>query len=180
MNLDASCIYPGLDQGSAPETGPLVAAEGFDTLVLCAYEWQPPKVYSNPLALALGYQGQGANPYPGVTIIYASNDDDPTRPPTRGELDLAIKAARQVTSRVLAGGKVLVTCQAGKNRSGLVTALALHQLTGVAGKACVDIIKMVRPIALTNPQFVKVLDRIAAKKPTPVPRPAGGRLIFPV
>lgn len=179
MNLDASCIYPGLYQGSAPETGPLVASEGFDTLVLCAYEWQPPKVFDPTLALALGYGGQGANPYPGVTLVYAPNVDDTLRPPSRADLALALKAAHHVAARVQAGGKVLVTCQAGKNRSGLVTAMALHEITGIAGKACVDIIKMVRPIALTNRQFVDALQRIQPKK---AQKPIAGspRLIIPV
>jgi protein-tyrosine phosphatase len=61
-----------------------------------------------------------------------------------------------------------VTCWAGRNRSGLVTAIALHKLTGFSGVQCVRIIRKARPLALTNLQFraaIKALPALPRKIP---------------
>jgi len=165
--LDASLIYPGLSQGAAPDIGPRLAAAGFTDLVLCAEEWQPPHQVDDMTAQIMGYDPR-VPAYPGVNLIYAPADDITTTPPTRDVLALAVQTANEVVKRVRAGGHVLVTCWAGRNRSGLVTALSLHKLTGLSGVQCVHIIRTARPLALTNLQF-----RAAIKALPSVPKNVG-------
>lgn len=105
-------------------------------------------------------------PFPGVRVIYAPNDDDPITPPHREHLAVALRAAREVSDGLRHGLKTLVTCWAGLNRSGLVTALSLHLLTGCSGFDAVRLVKRHRRHALSNPQFVDVLCRLKA-----VPQP---------
>jgi len=68
------------------------------------------------------------------------------------------------------GDKVLVTCVAGVNRSGLVVALAIHEFMGCSGKACIDLVRKNRkliysigPRALNNPYFVRVLEKLVER-----------------
>jgi hypothetical protein len=140
-------IVPGLWQGSAPPEGPWVREAGFTTLVLCAMEYQPRVLL----------------PFPCVETVYAPNDDS-GGPLTREQLELAERAARIVAQRLRQRGKVLVTCMQGRNRSGLVSALALHKLLGVSGRRAMHIVQEARRGALVNPQFCDVLAQL--------PRPA--------
>jgi len=145
MTIDADQIHNDLWQGSAPPTGTHVKDAGFTALVLCADGYQPP-----------------ASEFPGVQVIHAPNTDDPTVPPRRADLNRALQAAGQAAEILEQGGKVLVTCRMGINRSSLVTALTLHKLTGMSGlEACERI--MSKRLALTNPQFLKCLSRIPAR-----------------
>jgi hypothetical protein len=143
MNIDASEIIPGLFQGSAPVPGPYVRMAGFSAVVFCAMEFQPPP-----------------DAYEGVAVIYAPNDDNPERPPTREQLSKAIAASKQVALRVQAGQRVLVTCRMGINRSGLVSALAVHRLTGWPGVRCIQQVQARRLKSLRNPQFCALLARL--------------------
>lgn len=136
MKLDANQVYPGLWQGAIPPEGSALAKLGFQGLVLCAKEHQP-----------------HAERFPGVQVIHSPNDDDFSRLPTRGELQMAVQSAKKVAAMVLGGGKVLVTCRMGKNRSGLVSALTLHLLTGQSGSACIKQIQSRRQKAMRNPGF---------------------------
>lgn len=141
MIADADFIYQGIWQGSQPPTGPAVRAAGFDLVVLCAQEYQPPD-----------------EEFPGVDVVHAANDDGDRS--SREQLGGAIKAARRVADAVRKGKKALVTCHMGLNRSGLVSALAVHMLTGWSGKKCVSVVKGRRPCALSNKHFVQMLSRI--------------------
>lgn len=143
--LDAVEIAPFLYQGSAPARGTHLSECGFHTVVLCASEFQP-----------------AASTFHGVDVIHAPNDDNSSRTPTREELQIAIRAARQVTQRVRDGKHVLVTCMAGLNRSGLVSAITLHGLFGWNGEMCVKHVQSKRDYALCNHQFVKVLSTLRA------------------
>lgn len=151
MAIDAHEVYPGLWQGSRPVEGSALANLGFRGVVLCAMEHQPT-----------------ASRFPGLHVVHAPNDDDFSRLPTREELATAIKAARTVASLVSQRKKVLVTCHAGRNRSGLVSALAIHFLTGKEGLWCVKQITAVRPGALRNPGFQQVLANLSAPSVDPV------------
>ncbi len=144
--MNVSRIYDTIWQGAQPPTGPTLREMGFDVLVLCAREFQPP-----------------AKMFPGVTVIHAPNDDDSSVAPSREQLDKALQAARQVVEAVRADKNVLVTCYLGLNRSGLVTALALYFLTGWPGWKCVKTVKLQRPNALGNQSFVKLLERLRPK-----------------
>lgn len=144
--LDADWIFWDLWQGSKPPRGELVKKEGFDVLVLCAVEYQPPKT-----------------DFPGVEVVYAGFQDNFWHGPTETELKTAQKAAKIVAKHIKAGKRVLVTCQAGLNRSGLVTALAMHLLTGVEGRSCQRWIQARRENALFNNGFTKVLSQLEGK-----------------
>jgi protein-tyrosine phosphatase len=120
-----------------------VRDSGFDMLVLCAMEYQLP-----------------AEGFPGVEVIYAPNDDDSEKPLTRDQLAIALRAARQAAGAIRQGKQVLVTCRMGWNRSGLVSALVLHFLTGVAGWKCIQAVKKARKNALGNPSFLAALAKL--------------------
>lgn len=78
--------------GSEPETGHMVKEAGFDLLVLCAEEFQPP-----------------ASLFPGVKIIHAPLDDTDIRFRPHDEAT-ARSAAKRVADAMRAGSKVLVVC----------------------------------------------------------------------
>lgn len=158
--LDADEIVPGLWQGSWPSFGSVVSNAGFHTLVLTARELQYP-----------------AELYHGVKVIHAPNDDNEERYPfTREKLAVALQAAREVVTDIQSGKKVLVTCAAGKNRSGLVSALTLHLLYGWPGSDCAALVRRKRiPLdglpALSNPVFSQALSQLqgntsASKSPS--------------
>ena len=146
---DADLIVPGLYQGSIPPFGYALREAGFDALVLCAQEHQD------------------ASKYPGVEVIECPLDDA-RRFPNPSEWETAREVAWRVRNILCHGGRVLVTCMAGKNRSGLVTALSLHCLTGVSGAVCSWFVKDRRKgaEALTNPYFVLALERVPAWETT--------------
>lgn len=134
--LDATRIAERLYQGgyTTPE---LASAAAFDALVLCAEEHQPV-------------------PHPGVRIrVIRCPMDDAVL--TREEWRRAVHAAREVANLQRAGHRVLVTCWAGRNRSGLVTALALNMLTHWPFEAVIQHIQRRRPGALTNKTFTAAL-----------------------
>ena len=138
--MDATLIVPGLYQGSMPISGFALKNKGIDTLVLCAKEYQPPSVI-----------------FPAVKVIHAPNDDSGS-PLTSDEKRIALAAADVVAKDVANGKNVLVTCMQGRNRSGLVVAIAIVKLTGMSGKSTVKLIKKLRTNALTNPSFCDFLE----------------------
>jgi protein-tyrosine phosphatase len=98
-------------------------------------------------------------------MVYVPASDDFDKPPPRETLAAALKASAFAAHRITQGGNVFVSCWAGINRSGLVTALTIHRLTGFSGTFCVGLIKRARPRALQNPQFLTVLHRIPTRSP---------------
>lgn len=152
-DIDAHEIAENLWQGAFPPPGASVRDAGFDTIVLCARELQMP-----------------TDAYPGVRIVYAPNDDSVQFPLTREKLRVAIQAAAEAKKDVQAGRRVLVTCAAGLNRSGLVSALILHQLFGWAGSECVRVVRAKRVgskrhpgRALCNAEFTAAIRRLGAR-----------------
>lgn len=142
-------VAPKLWQGSAPTEG---CYEKFDAIVLCAVEHQPKYLWDT-------VRGR----FRGEVLRAPFRDTDE---PTRDELIAARDAAVSVAARVTAGKRVLVTCQAGLNRSGLVSALAL--CTAVEGMTPGDAIDLVRrargPWALSNPAFVREVYRACGRR----------------
>jgi protein-tyrosine phosphatase len=55
-------------------------------------------------------------------------------------------------------GAALVQCNAGRNRSGLLSALVVMSLREMTGKQAVAWVRDRRPNALANPDFVKYLE----------------------
>jgi protein-tyrosine phosphatase len=143
MSLDADRIGPGFYQGGVPRSAKAVMRAGFDTLVLCAQEVQPP-----PHALS------------GLHVIRCPLNDDPTVPVPREAQRLAIQAAKKTVDRLRSGHRVLVTCMQGINRSGLISALTLHLMTGRPGADCAQHVQRCRPGALSNPRFVEWLSTL--------------------
>lgn len=136
--IDADEIIPGLWQGAAPRNWSEVRNQGFDVLVLCAAEHQPDDVpgvivIRHPLLDEVGF-------YLLDTLVYK----------VRG-------VAQRIAANVLSNKRCLVTCHAGINRSGFVTAAALHFITGTPGSDCVKVVQASRYGALRNPDFVKAL-----------------------
>jgi len=146
--IDAHHISSGVWQGSVPAHGTTLRDAGFTMLVLCAMEHQP-----------------SADNFPGIEVIHAPNDDDDSRRPTSNELRIAIDASQHVLRALQAERQVLVTCWAGLNRSGLVSALALRKHLGISGSSAIKVVQMMRPKALTNRMFQACLSRL------PVPEP---------
>jgi hypothetical protein len=127
-----------LAQGSAPPPYHEISGKApFDVIVLCAEEWQP-----------------HLPQYPRV--IHAGFRDAAPKPE---ETALAVSTAREVVRHIkLRGRSVLVTCQMGWNRSGLVTALALKMM-GLSTREAVRRIREARgPNALGNKHFVAFLE----------------------
>lgn len=149
--IDAHRIYPGLWQGSIPPQGGLLDRAGFDVLVLAAEEHQPP-----------------AERFPGVRVVHAPLDDD-LRGMSRSHRRLWRSASREIAAALCHGKRVLVTCAAGRNRSGVLNAEALKQL-GMPASAAVLLVKASRPNALTNKAFVRMLlDRPPRRSPGRLP-----------
>jgi hypothetical protein len=70
-----------------------------------------------------------------------------------------------------------VTCYAGLNRSGLISALALHMITEWPLPVIIDAIRAKRgPHALSNPRFVELLQQLVrGPRPNQKPRFRGRR-----
>lgn len=146
--LDADEVAPNIFQASIPTRGTLLRDHGFDVVVLCASSYQPP-----------------ASEFPGVHVIHAPNEDEQDWPPPKFRLQEAMRAAKEVAALVKQGKRALITCQAGLNRSGLVSALVIHLIYGWSGERCVRQVQKRREDALFNRQFVAILNRIKAKDP---------------
>jgi protein-tyrosine phosphatase len=136
--LDINKVANGLYQGAWPPFGDQLAKCGFDILVLCAKENQYEELYH------------------GMHVILAPGDDDLRPERMKHYLPAWKTAAEQVAQHVKNGKTVLVTCMAGLNRSGMVTAMALYLLTGWSGSDVVNHIQMCRK-ALCNNTFASWL-----------------------
>jgi len=122
-----------LAQGSAP---PPDVRLPFDVIVLAAEEYQPD--------------------LPGYEVLHVPlNDSGP--PPTHDERFSIYDNAARIARRVRAGKRVLVTCWQGRNRSGVLSGLALVNL-GVPGVEAAGIIRRIRN-GLTNPYFYEMVVR---------------------
>ncbi len=138
VDRNASEAIPRLWQGALVPPGRI---SGVDVLVLCAMEHQP---HSAQL------------PGVRVMVVHAPLDD---AKPTLEEIITARQAAVHVARELRRGRRVLVTCAQGRNRSGLVTALALRYL-GVTADEAIRLIRRARGAnALSNPHFVDVIKK---------------------
>ena len=122
----------------------------FDLVVFCAKEFPPPP--------------QALRDRSRMTRAYFVPLDDSLTPITQDEAFAANQAAIVTAKSLLKGKRVIVTCMKGKNRSGLVTALALHILSGSGGAAALKHVRArrihVEGQALTNPSFAELLTNL--------------------
>ena len=136
--IDAHRIIRRLYQGSLPPAGPWLRHAGFDVLVLAARELQP-----------------SASRFPGLVVYHVPLEDDPG-PLTSQERRVIRRVSRLLAAHHRAGKRVLITCAAGWNRSGIITAATLRRITGAPHDAIVDRIRRKRsPRALGNRDFVR-------------------------
>lgn len=161
MNLDVTHLAGPLWIGSHPLTlspccdehdpharrADELARAGFEVVVLCAEEWQPE--------------------IPRVETIHAPFDDDHTGL-DEDQTKTAFRAARRTARRIVQGKKTLVTCWAGRNRSGLVCALALSRVSGSHPRKAADLIRAKRAGALTNTAFRAFLSSLELMRPCPL------------
>lgn len=140
LALDASPVFHRLWMGSKPPVDRQMRS--LDAIVLCADSYQPQLPH---------YHGR---------VIRCPIEDGV---PTANELAMAAAAAKQAAAVWKGGGRVLVTCYAGLNRSGLVTGLVLLAVTR---KRAPEVIAMIRSArganALYNQHFVRVLESVDA------------------
>jgi protein-tyrosine phosphatase len=68
-----------------------------------------------------------------------------------------------VVAMVRGGRRVLVHCTYGRNRSGLVVALAVRELFGLSGADAANLVRERRRRALNNETFTAHLDGLAAQ-----------------
>jgi protein-tyrosine phosphatase len=133
-----------------------VARAGFDTVVFCAREYQPSPTH-----------------FPGVRVLHAPFDDENWL--LKESLETAVRAASEIAVRFSEQEKILVTCQAGINRSGFVVALALHKIYGYSGNKCIELVRQGRQLdgdtALRNPAFVDALEKLAGRRADRTDRP---------
>lgn len=66
--------------------------------------------------------------------------------------------AQRLAAEIDDGGCVLTMCNAGRNRSGLLSALIVHHLLGIPGADAIEIVRARRPNALANDHFVSFLE----------------------
>jgi protein-tyrosine phosphatase len=144
--VSASRIVGDLYVGAAPPPGNY--ADQFDVIVLTADEYQP-----------------AASMFPGVRLRHHPFDDSPDPQPR--DLMTAWTAAEAVAQDMRRGRRVLVSCRMGRNRSGLVAALALHLVTGESGAAVLALVRERRVDdvgvhALSNRAFQRFLRTLPA------------------
>ena len=88
------------------------------------------------------------------------------------DLGRVVRAAAWANERWMAGDRVLIRCQAGLNRSGLVTAMVLMLDGWTAAEAISHIRARRSPVALCNDRFVDwLLDHADAALDLPTPTP---------
>ena len=68
--------------------------------------------------------------------------------------------ARRVADAMRQGQRALVTCHAGRNRSGFLNALILHQYAGLSGDEALAWVRRGRPRAVANPAFEAYLTHL--------------------
>lgn len=139
--LDFHWIVPNLAQGSYPDP-PKSAFEHFDVVVFAAEELQPR--FKAPQ---------------GCYLFKVPLDDDPYRPLPVEVQKILHEAAQRISAFLLQGHKVLITCAAGRNRSGVITALVLMYCFKMSPPDAIRLIRRKRTghDALANPMFEQFL-----------------------
>jgi protein-tyrosine phosphatase len=111
---------------------------GFDLVVSAAEEWK-------------------AEPKRGIAVMYVPLRDIPfdfERYPH--EVMELVDVAGRIAEQVRAGRKVLIFCNMGMNRSGLMTALTLLHL-GLSPESAINAVRRRHPCALSNDSFVEAI-----------------------
>lgn len=75
--------------------------------------------------------------------------------------DLLNRLATRLLQRILEGHKVLVHCNAGRNRSGLLSALIVRKYFKISGREALNYVRERRPEAVANPHFEEYLEGLS-------------------
>lgn len=135
-STDYSLIAPGLAQGSAPLDS-AASFEAFDTIVLCAAEFQPEIDFPDDKS---------------KTVIRCPyGDSDFALEPS--VLELLNRTAKQIVQEHKEGRRILITCFAGINRSALLMGMVLKERFGLTGEDAIKLIRKKRYGALSNRTF---------------------------
>lgn len=138
--VDATLVAPNLFIGGRPSPGHY---QWLGVIVLCACEYQP-----------------ASYAFPGVTVLRAAIDDDSSKPMRDVDISIALMTAGSVSRCLQGGQRVLATCHLGFNRSALIAGLAMQRAFGLSSSEVIMRIRGARGrLALTNPNFVKLLRR---------------------
>lgn len=143
-------------QGSQPTDEFLLGSRSFHVVALCAQEYQPTSIGKT-------YAVRTSRDAGTRELLLGGFDDSGDA--TMRDLILASRMAHRVARRVRMGKRVLTTCMAGRNRSGLTNALAVVLLTGCSGPEAREIVRQGRPGALANPVFASFLEQVKGPKP---------------
>lgn len=76
------------------------------------------------------------------------------------KMDL-LPVSAELAQEIREGGTVLTMCNAGRNRSGLLSALIVRELTGLPGAAAMAVVRHHRPNAIANPHFERFLEGLS-------------------
>jgi len=139
----ANRVHGNLWMGGWPPPG-MAVGSSFDCLVLAACEFQVPDVF------------------PGVQVVTACLDDSGA-PFTMEEKKQAVAAAGKVISWMKDGLRVLTTCYAGRNRSGLITAIALCKGAGLSPEEAIRMIRRARDNSMMNGQFESFIHQFCGR-----------------
>jgi hypothetical protein len=144
--LDANQVFRKLYVGSGPPPDRRLPL--FSAVALCAVEIQPEETA-----------------WDGRIIRARLHDHDPTQT----EILQAVTAARQVAEELRRGGRVLVTCAMGRNRSAWVAAMAILMVRPKAHpNAVIRAIRQRRdPACLSNGHFVAIIKNIWTARTPP-------------
>jgi hypothetical protein len=137
-----------LYQAGAKEIPEILRSKNISLLVLAATEYQPDHISNT-----------GGN-FVAAEVIYVPLKDTILFTPRefKQTIDKAKKVAAHVITHIENGNNVLSTCWAGLNRSGLISGLAMRQLSKAPGKKVAKQIRNRRSWkALSNPLFARVV-----------------------
>lgn len=137
-----------LHQAGAKEIPHILCNNNISLLILAAREYQPQHISGTGGSFSL------------VHKIYIPLKDITSFSPRefKKTISNAKAAAKHAVSYISRGKNVLSSCLAGWNRSGIISGLALVELTGASGKQVVYHIRKNRSrFALSNPLFAQVV-----------------------
>jgi hypothetical protein len=151
--IDATEVFPNLWQGGLHQFAGLAAP---------THSLRPTLVSFSDLDRAVVLA-----PDVGVIIVSPAAkvlplDDSGDARSDMSRINEASSAADRVAAHLVAGRRVGVFCRAGRNRSGLVAALAIRRLAGWTGAQAMQHVKSTRPFALTNEHFARFLNSLGA------------------
>ena len=139
---DRNEIFAWLWQGSEVEPRAPVRAEGFDVLCVTARGTLETPFYQTP------------QPFPGVLLLRIPLADKWL---SQADADEAEALAGRLATLHSQGARLLICCQHGKNRSGLLSALTLCHRFGWSGRRALEQVQAKRAGALSNPWFSSYL-----------------------